>query len=110
MQSDPDADEGDPEEVNKRRHLPQHERAHHGGGGREKREQERERRSGQARHRKLVADVRDHRRRKSDADPGEQQGRACQGLRASSGRFERCCRPSPNDLRAVDPWERGNLG
>ncbi len=44
MQSDPDADEGDPHEVDEGRHLPQHERAHHGGGGREEREQERERR------------------------------------------------------------------
>ena len=28
MQSDPDADEGDPDEVDERRHLPKHERAH----------------------------------------------------------------------------------
>ena len=68
MQRDACHHEADAEHLDRRRDLRQHDDADHGRRRGEERDEQRVRRARQARHRELVADVRDHGGGEADAD------------------------------------------
>ena len=68
-------DEPDAEHLDRRRHLAEDDDADHRRGRGQQRDEQRVRRAREARHRELVADVRDHRRGDADADPRRERDR-----------------------------------